>query len=192
MNMQPITPRQVRLRILGHDVCLTITSASAPDAGAWLDQNTIDVTELGTIQFDLCMHRLCGEFEAVSSRLHTVHGREPLQYAGMWHLVPDYRQLLRIFRWWYNYDLAEALTLEVFEETYGKRMGEHYHDKWTLYDRSVSKMIGYFGTNITAGQKFLDMVMDAVARYERRTNSDHPAICPSASASAENPPQIHV
>lgn len=29
-------------------------------------------------------------------------------------------------------------------------------------------MIGYFGYNITEGQKFLNMVMEAVARYEQR------------------------
>lgn len=192
MKLQPIAPKSVRLKILGHDVCLTITSASAAIAEEWLSRYTIDLSELGSIQFDLCMNRLCGEFEAVSYRLYSLYDREPLQYAGTWQVIPDYRQFLRIFRWWYNYGLAEALTLQSFEETFGKRMGGHYWEKWCLYERSIAKMIGYFGTNITEGQKFLDMVMDAVARYEQREKADAaiplPAIaCPTSSEANIHP-----
>ena len=172
MKMQTIPTKNVRLRILGHDVCLTITSASAPIAEEWLNPFTIDVSELGSIQFDLCMNRLCGEFEAVSYRLYSTQDREPLQYAGFWQVIPDYRQFMRIFQWWYNYDLSEALTQQTFEDTYGKRMGEHYYEKWRHYERSISKMIGYFGYNITEGQKFLDMVMEVVARYEQRQKAN--------------------
>ncbi len=168
MNMLSITPKNVRVRILGHDVCLTITLASTATAEEWLSRHTIDLSELGSIQFDLCMNRLCGEFEAVSYRLFSLQDREPLQYAGTWQVVPDYRQFLRIFRWWYNYGLTEALTQQSFEEAYGK----HYWEKWCLYERSIGKMIGYFGTNIKEGQKFLDMVMDAVARYEQREKAE--------------------
>lgn len=178
--LKPITPVNVRLRILGHDVCLTITSASHASAEEWLSTYAIDPSELGSIQPDLCMHRLCGEFEAVSHRLFSPYDHEPLHYAGTWQVIPDYRQFLRIFRWWYNYGLTEALTRQSFEETYGKRMGEHYYDKWCLYERSISRMVGYFGTNITEGQKFLDMLMDAVSRYERRetVNSAQPMPTP--------------
>lgn len=172
MNMLSITPKNVRVRILGHDVCLTITSASVATAEEWLSQHTIDLSELGSIQFDLCMNRLCGEFEAVSYRLCSLYDREPLQYAGTWQVIPDYRQFLRIFSWWYNYGFTEALTLQSFEEAFGKRMGGHYWEKWRLYERSIAKMIGYFGTNVSEGQKFLDMVMDAVARYEQREKAD--------------------
>ena len=121
------------------------------------------------------MHRLCGQYEVISYRLFSTHDREPLQYAGYWQVIPDYRQFLRIFRWWYNYDLSEALNQQTFEDTYGKRMGEHYYEKWRLYERSISKMIGYFGNNLSEGQKFLDMVMEAVARYEQRHKDSIPA-----------------
>lgn len=171
-HLTPITPTSVRLRMFGHIICLTITSASHASAEEWLNTYTIDPSELDSIQFDLCMNRLCGEFEAVSCRLFSQRDREPLQYSGTWQVVPDYRQFLRMFRWWYNYSLTEALTQQSFEETYGKRMGEHYWEKWCLYERSIAKMIGYFGTNIKEGQKFLDMVMDAVARYEQREKAE--------------------
>lgn len=166
--LKPISPISVRLRLLGHDISLTITSATSTTAEEWLNACTIDPAELGSIEFDLCLHRLCGEFEAVSHRLASSHDREPLQYAGMWQVIPDYRQFLRIFQWWYNYGLTEALTRQSFEETYGKRMGAHYYDKWCLYERSISRMVGYFGTNVTDGQRFLDMLMEAVSSYERR------------------------
>lgn len=178
MKLQPIAPQNVRLRILGHDVMLTITAASLPTAEEWLSRYTIDLSELGSIQLDLCMNRLCGEFEAVSYRLFSQHDREPLQYAGTWQVIPDYRQFMRIFRWWYNYGLTEALTQQSFEEAYGKRMGEHYWEKWCLYERSIAKMVGYFGTNVKEGQKFLDLVMDAVARYEQREKAETTAPLP--------------
>ncbi len=194
MNMHDITPIHVRVRMLGHDVALTITSASAPTAGQWLNNSTIDPSELGDIQQDLCMHRLCGEFEAMSYRLHTLQGHEPLQYAGRWQVIPDYRQLLRIFRWWYNYGLGEALTQQAFEGAYGKRMGEHYWEKWCLYERSISRMIGYFGTSINEGQKFLDMLMDAVARYEirEREQTALPIASPTKPAAETCPTTLNI
>ncbi|GFI54909.1 hypothetical protein IMSAGC022_01536 [Alistipes sp.] len=170
--LKPISPISVRLRIFGHDVCLTVLSASCATAGQWLNNATVDASEFGSIQHDLCMHRLCGEFETVSERIYTRHDCEPLQYAGTWQVIPDFRQFLRIFRWWYNHALAEALTQQSFELTYGRQMGRHYYDKWCLYERSISRMVGYFGTNITQGQKFLDMLMEAVARYERREKAE--------------------
>jgi len=192
MKLQPIAPQNVRLRILGHDVVLTITAASLPTAEEWLSRHTIDVSELGSIQFDLCMNRLCGEFEAVSYRLFSQHDREPLQYAGTWQVVPDYRQFMRIYRWWYNYGLSEALSLQSFEETYGKRMGEHYWEKWCLYERSIAKMIGYFGTNVKEGQKFLDLIMDAVARYEQREKKEKAAPLPALMKPTNPNADIHL
>ncbi len=191
MKLQPIAPQNVRLRILGHDVMLTITAASLPTAEEWLSRYTIDLSELGSIQLDLCMNRLCGEFEAVSYRLFSQHDREPLQYAGTWQVVPDYRQFLRMFRWWYNYSLTEALTQQSFEEAYGKRMGEHYWEKWCLYERSIAKMVGYFGTNVKEGQKFLDLVMDAVARYEQREKAETTAPLPALMKPTNPNADIH-
>lgn len=191
MKLQPIAPKNVRLRIFGHDVVLTITAASLPTAEEWLGTHTIDVSELGSIQLDLCLNRLCGEFEAVSYRLFSQHDREPLQYAGTWQVVPDYRQFVRIFRWWYNYGFAEALTQQSFEETYGKRMGEHYWEKWCHYDRSIAKMVGYFGTNVKEGQKFLDLVMDAVARYEQREKEEKAAPLPTLMKPTNPNADIH-
>lgn len=191
MDLQSITPTNIRLRILGHDIMLTITAASLPSAEEWLSQYTIDLSELGSIQFDLSMNRLCGEFETVSYRLYSLHDREPLQYAGMWQIIPDYRQFLRIFRWWYNYGLSEALTQESFEEVYGQRMGEHYWEKWRLYERSISKMIGYFGTNIRDGLRFLDIVMDAVARYERREKTAAAIPLPTLNQTTNSQIKIH-
>lgn len=191
MALQPIAPQNIRLRILGHDVVLTITAASLPTAEEWLSRHTIDLSELGSIQFDLCLNRLCGEFEAVSFRLFSQHDREPLQYAGSWQAVPDYRQFLRIFRWWYNYGLTEALTRQTFEEAYGKRMGGHYFEKWCLYERSIAKMIGYFGTNVKEGQKFLDIVMDAVARYERRAREEASRPIPTSIGPINSAAIIH-
>lgn len=191
MKLQPIAPQDVRLRIFGHDVVLTITAASLPTAEEWLSRYTIDVSELGSIQFDLCMNRLCGEFEAVSYRLFSQHDCEPLQYVGTWRVIPDYRQFMRIHRWWYNYGLSEALTLQSFEETYGKRMGGHYWEKWCLYERSIAKMIGYFGPNMREGQKFLDLVMDAVARYEQREKAETKAPLPTALPPTRSDVNIH-
>lgn len=191
MKLQPIAPKSVRLRILGHDVMLTITAASLPTAEEWFSRYTIDPSELGSIQFDLSLNRLCGEFETVSYKLFSQHDHEPLQYAGTWQVIPDYRQFLRIFRWWYNYGLTEALTRQTFAEAYGKRIGEHYWEKWCLYERSITKMIGYFGTNIKEGQKFLDMVMDAVARYEQREKEEQAAPLPALMSPTNSEANIH-
>lgn len=185
-HLTPITPTSVRLHMFGHIVCLTITSASHASAEEWLSTYTINPSELGSIQLDLCMHRLCGEFEAVSHKLFSPHDREPLHYAGTWQIIPDYRQFMRIFQWWYNYGLTEALTRQSFEQTYGKRMGAHYHDKWCHYERSISRMIGYFGTNITEGQKFLDMLMKAVARYEQRGRAEAAQPLPASATHANH------
>lgn len=161
-------PKEVRIRLLGHDILLTITEASDKEVGEWLNGCTVDTDELGYIQSELCMHRLCGEFEAVSMRLYSLQDRQPVRYNGTWQIIPDYRQAARIMMWKYNYVPAEALTLKSFQDTYGEMLGRHFYGKWVSYEKSIEKMIGYFGRNLTAGQKFIDMIMRNVAHYERR------------------------
>jgi len=46
MKLQPIAPQNVRLRILGHDVLLTITAASLPTVEEWLSRHTIEVNPI--------------------------------------------------------------------------------------------------------------------------------------------------
>ncbi len=180
-------PKELHVHILGHDVSLIITEATSSDAAEWLDDYTIDISELGEIQAELCLRNLCGRFEAMSLKLYSVRDRQPVRYGGVWQVVPDYRQAARIMMWQYNYLPTEALTPESFKETFGNMLGAHFHDKWIYYDRSIEKMIGYFGRNLTAGQRFIDMIMRHVARYERRDTAD----TQSHIAGAGEKPSVH-
>ena len=169
MELIPIEPRKIRLWLLGHRVELTVTAASSPDARDWLSTQTVTPEELGDICCELCLHHMQGTFEVASGQLFTLGDREPVRYAGVWQVIPDYELFFRIYRWWYNFDLDEALSKQSFEETFGAWKGGHYYEKWLSNERSISRMIGYFGEDTAKGRQFLDMVMEKVQLYEQRS-----------------------
>jgi hypothetical protein len=74
----------------------------------------------------------------------------------------------RIVLWEHNRDMNETLTEEVFIRHFGKCDGSHFYSKWKYYDCNFMKMVGYFGISTTNGQKFCDMVMEQMKKYEQR------------------------
>lgn len=97
-----------------------------------------------------------------------VNGRKFFEAAVSYSVVPEYRMLSRIFAWWYNYNSDEALSPEDFREAYGPALGDHIYSKWQFFNRDLTRMIGYFGTEEVKGQKFLCMLMRRVVQYEER------------------------
>jgi hypothetical protein len=81
----------------------------------------------------------------------------------------DHRFMLRIAIWVRNYGPEEGLAKELFSETYGSVMGNHYLDKWeNTYKHDIFSMIAYFGIDTKEGQLFCDMIMQQMQKYERR------------------------
>ncbi len=77
--------------------------------------------------------------------------------------------LARVCLWVNNYGDGEGLTRELFAETYGKVMGDHYAIKWeSEYRHNIMAMVNYFGLGSEDGQKFCDMIMKQMAKYEQR------------------------
>lgn len=77
--------------------------------------------------------------------------------------------MARIFLWVNNYGEGEGLTLELFRETYGNVMGDHYAAKWEHeYRHNIMAMIGYFGYKSNDGQLFCNMITSQMAKYELR------------------------
>lgn len=72
--------------------------------------------------------------------------------------------------WVRNFGFDERLTKELFAETYGSVMGNHYHEKWeSVYRLDLVKMIAYLDDR-KDGQKFCDMVYKQMITYEKRIN----------------------
>ncbi len=83
----------------------------------------------------------------------------------------DYGILLRIAVWVRNYGPDEGLTKELFAETYGKVMGDHYLTKWeSVYNHNIISMIAYFGIDNEEGQQFCNMIIKQMTKYEKRIN----------------------
>lgn len=83
----------------------------------------------------------------------------------------DQNYLARVCLWVNNYGDGEGLTRELFAETYGKVMGNHYAVKWESdYRHNILAMVNYFGYGSKDGQKFCDMIMKQIAKYEQRIN----------------------
>lgn len=83
----------------------------------------------------------------------------------------DFSLLLRIAIWVRNYAPDEGLTKELFAETYGSVMGDHYLNKWdSVYNHNIISMIAYFGIDNEEGQQFCNMIMKQMTKYEQRIN----------------------
>lgn len=77
--------------------------------------------------------------------------------------------LARICLWVNNYGDGEGLTRELFAETYGKVMGDHYAVKWeSEYRHNIMAMVNYFGYGSKDGQLFCNMIVKQMAKYEQR------------------------
>ena len=76
--------------------------------------------------------------------------------------------MLLISLWQYNHHRDEELTPDLFEETFGKAYGAHYHDKWIHYfNYNLWDMIAYFRGEGENGQKFCDMVSRQIKLYQQ-------------------------
>ena len=91
-------------------------------------------------------------------------------YSGTWKIQPlNFQLMLRIANWDYNCVRAtEGLTLELFQESYGKVIGAHYYGKWREFKLNFFKMIRYFSQYMDAGQTFCNMVIKQVEKYENK------------------------
>lgn len=91
--------------------------------------------------------------------------------AGNWRVIQiDHRLMLQIARWVRNFGYNERLTKELFAETYGSVMGDHYHEKWeNVYRHDIIKMIAYLDDR-KDGQKFCDMIYKQMMVYSQRIN----------------------
>ncbi len=80
----------------------------------------------------------------------------------------NYNQLLLISLWQYNHRREEGLTLQLFEETFGKVYGSHYYDKWIHYfNQNLWDMIAYFRGEEENGRKFCNMLARQVKLYQQ-------------------------
>lgn len=80
----------------------------------------------------------------------------------------NYNQLLLISLWQYNHRREEGLTLQLFEETFGKVYGSHYYDKWINYfNQNLWDMIAYFRGEEENGRKFCNMLARQVKLYQQ-------------------------
>lgn len=96
---------------------------------------------------------------------------EMRRFSGFWRVVPtlDFASLLRVAIWVNNYGPDEGLNRELFTETYGSVMGDHYLTKWdSVYRHNIISMVAYFGNDSKDGQRFVDMVMRQTTKYEQR------------------------
>lgn len=91
--------------------------------------------------------------------------------AGYWRVIQiDHCLMLRIARWVRNFGFDERLTKELFSETYGSAMGEHYRAKWeNTFRHDIIKMVAYLDGH-REGQKFCDMIYKQMVKYEQRIN----------------------
>ncbi len=81
----------------------------------------------------------------------------------------SHEYLLRIAYYSSSHYPQEALTLELFIETFGEVMGTHYHSKWQhLYKYDILKMVVYFGRDTAEGEKFSSMLARMIEKYETR------------------------
>ena len=81
----------------------------------------------------------------------------------------NHEYLLRIAFYSSSHYPQEALTAELFDETFGSVMGSHYFSKWEhLYKRDILKMVAYFGRDTTEGQKFANLLAKQIEKYETR------------------------
>ena len=92
-----------------------------------------------------------------------------VKLTAMSKITIDHNHLLRIAYYNSSHYPQEALTEELFNETYGSVMGKHYFDKWQhIYKHDILKMVVYFGRDTTEGQKFADMLAVQINKYEKR------------------------
>lgn len=79
--------------------------------------------------------------------------------------------LLRIAYYSSSHYPDEAISKEMFQETFGGVMGAHYFDKWQhTYHFDILRMVVYFGRDTAEGQKFANMLATQIEKYEKRIN----------------------
>ncbi|MFR9624313.1 MAG: hypothetical protein SNF92_09240 [Rikenellaceae bacterium] len=81
----------------------------------------------------------------------------------------DHTHLLRIASYSSSHYPHEAITADMFNETFGSVMGTHYFEKWQhTFKFDLFKMIFYFGHDTAEGQKFSDLLAQQIEKYEIR------------------------
>lgn len=165
MNTTATTLQPLYTSICGHQIQIEIITTTHP--AICNNPNIAFMPDIGPIKDNLCWNIRCGRLEGeICIPLGDRNEETIVRYTARWSIAYDYRQFHRLFRWWWSHSYAEALTESDFKQAFGNRMGEHYFEKWRLYERSIPRMIGYFGADMHNGQLFLNLMARMVTRYE--------------------------
>lgn len=95
-----------------------------------------------------------------------------VSFRGSWRILElDFRFMEKIVLWNYNNYQEEMLSKELFEKYFGSHDGSHFFEKWEYsFKRNLIEMITYFRGEPQNGQKFCNMLMEQVQKYQTRIN----------------------
>lgn len=168
-SMRPMSdnnhPQVLTMTYYGHEIDVTLT----PDPYCKLEFVPDSVKE---VIFELLeSDNTTGEFTDDEAEDY-VDDETYCTFSGSWRIIQlNHNFMLRVARWVRNYGPDEGLTKELFGETYGSVMGDHYLTKWeNVYPHNIIAMIAYFGNDTKEGQLFCDMIYKQMLRYENRIN----------------------
>jgi len=113
-----------------------------------------------------------GSFSHEDSKMPFKKGEDTIwiSFNATWRIIElNHNLMWRIILWQSNHYTNEGLTEELFIKFFGKPDGCHFYKKWMFtYKRNLMDMFGYFGMEYDKGQKFCDMLMQQVLKYELR------------------------
>lgn len=96
-------------------------------------------------------------------------------FSGSWRIVElSFKLISRIIRWWNDGHKAEEFNCALFARYFGKESGPEYYNRWVGHCKeNLLDMFGTFLSDNEDGQKFCDMIMEQVVKYESRIKSDN-------------------
>lgn len=158
-----MTTQKLITNCLGHRVEVTINIPCG------CDKTYIDIPH--TICDIFAEEVECGERRGTFSHVPDNEDDDLVDYnlSGSWRVIDiDYERICRVLAWKTWFGPNEALDKELFIRYYGKRMGQHYFEKWCGHQGDLIKMLAEFHTNHGNGQLFCDMVAEQMLKYEAR------------------------
>ncbi len=157
------------IRLCGHFIELELTECHPQNIGFYLKEEILTFKIMDNITKQIKAEQVRGDFKAGIRTDNDTEGKYKIvRVKGLWRILPDYLLFYRIFRWWYNCNIAPERVEILFKKAFKHNYQTCIEAFEKTYNRNIFDFIGYIGDQQDYGYAFMDLIIQEMEFYESK------------------------
>lgn len=158
-----------RINICGHYIELELIEYYPNNIELYLNEEMLTFKIMDNIIKQIKAEKTMGDFKYGTRLYCEVEGKKiAIRIKGKWHILPNYILFYRIFRWWYNCNIAPERIETLFRKAFKHNYQSSIEAFEKTYNRNIFDFIGYIGDHYDYGYAFMEIILLEVDSYEKK------------------------